>query len=531
MGKFKLYFGPSKSKRFQQVMEAVEGHRGLRIVNGSDPKKLYYELTVEDTDIDFLAFISKLSFRLGYDRLPRKWFESEFRNNVYVGPGLFYEKQQDIMRLLATHGYAQVIDDYGTLGFSEKRPPDPVSNYEVIRKAIERRDYETALTVYYRNLGNEYYGPLHPELVYLKRLAGKELAGRDILFSRPKSSMDRFLVENVDAYVREIDAELRERHSCGKPTATDVLMEEAPTMEGIEKDIRERNRRAVRVDSRGHVHRFKLPLIQAPRSYCQEGEVKEGRLFGEFPNPFLCTRRYVFKSEVPERPFVVLTPGAHQKLVVDRNYEVSKLEECCFRKNKKVPLNELKAGDVKESFAWTDGISYTGNFVQIGGKKLYEVIRGHSGYHIDTAYMMLDRNPFLDVCDEILRDAENRLREKHGLPKIGEGWVSETRLFNLVKGLFPDALQHFRPKWLSPQHLDIFVPSLDIAIEYQGSQHFEAVDYFGGESQFRENQERDQRKRLKCRKAKVKLIEWHHEVEINATELKKILEGNGVNID
>jgi hypothetical protein len=531
MQKFKLYFGPSKSKRFQQVMEAIEGHRGLRVINGSDPKKLYYELTVDDADIGFLAFIAKLSFGLGRDRLPRKWFESKFRDNVYVGPGSFYEKHQEMMQLLAKHGHAQAIDSYGTFGFSGKRPPDPVRNYEVIRKAIERRDYDVALTVYYKNLGSEYYGPLHPELVYLKRLAGKELVGRDLLYCRPKSSMDRFLAENVDAYVREIDTELTERRSSGKPTVTDVLVKEAPTMEGIEKDIRERNRRAVRVDSRGRVHRFKLPLMQVPSSYCREGEVKEGRLFEEFPNPFLCTRRYVFKSEILERPLLLLTPSVHQKLVVERNFEVAKLEECYFRRNKKVPLSELKAEDVKESFAWTDGISYTGNFVQLGGKKFYEVIRGHSGYHVDTAYMMLDRNPFLDICDEILRDAENRLREKHGLPKIGEGWVSETRLFNLVKGLFPDALQHSRPKWLSPQHLDIFVPSLDLAIEYQGSQHFEAVDYFGGESQLKESQERDQRKRLKCKKAKVRLIEWHHETEINAAELKKILEENGVKIE
>jgi len=29
----------------------------------------------------------------------------------------------------------------------------------------------------------------------------------------------------------------------------------------------------------------------------------------------------------------------------------------------------------------------------------------------------------------------------------------------------------------------------------------------------------------------VKLIEWHHEIEINAAELKKILEENGVKIE
>lgn len=348
MRNFKIYFGPSKSNRFRQVMEAVEGRPDLKVINRNNSKKLYYELTVDESDIDFLAFISKLSYGLGYNRLPEKWFKEKFQNNAYVGPGEFYEKHEELLRVLLRHGYAKVIDHYGNLGYSDKRPPDPVRNYEVIRSAIENRDYETALALYYKNLGNEYFGPLHPELVYLKRLAGTELTGRDLLYCRPKSSMDPFLAENIEAYVKTIDAELKKRRSDGKPTPADVLVKEAPSIQEIKKDIKERVRRAVRVSPLGQIYRFELPTLQSPSAYCREGEVKAGRLFSEFPNPFLCTRRYIFKNELIERPMVSLSPVSHRKLVIDKGYEVAKLEECFFRKSKKVRLKPAQFKRPKE---------------------------------------------------------------------------------------------------------------------------------------------------------------------------------------
>ena len=102
----------------------------------------------------------------------------------------------------------------------------------------------------------------------------------------------------------------------------------------------------------------------------------------------------------------------------------------------------------------------------------------------------------------ILRIAENKYRESVGIPKIGEGWVSETELFYLLLDTYSNLLvqQHGRPIWLGRQHLDIYFPSLNIGVEYQGIQHFSAVEYFGGEVSLKKNIERDQRKRELCKK-------------------------------
>ena len=59
------------------------------------------------------------------------------------------------------------------------------------------------------------------------------------------------------------------------------------------------------------------------------------------------------------------------------------------------------------------------------------------------------------------------------------------------------------PNWLKPQRLDIYIPELNIGVEYQGEQHFRPVD-FGGKGpeftqhQFKENLKRDNMKRIKC---------------------------------
>ena len=73
----------------------------------------------------------------------------------------------------------------------------------------------------------------------------------------------------------------------------------------------------------------------------------------------------------------------------------------------------------------------------------------------------------------IVRECENTVREEMDLPKIGEGWISETELYYQIKKAFPReiVIHHGRPAWLGRQHLDVYLPKKNIAIEYQGNQH------------------------------------------------------------
>ncbi|MBM7558197.1 YqaE/Pmp3 family membrane protein [Halanaerobacter jeridensis] len=115
---------------------------------------------------------------------------------------------------------------------------------------------------------------------------------------------------------------------------------------------------------------------------------------------------------------------------------------------------------------------------------------------------------FLSFARELSRDAENLLREEKDIPKVGEGWVSETELYYKIKDYIEnfEVVHHYNSDWLGQQHLDIFIPELDLAFEYQGKQHFEPVEFFGGEEAFEEQKKRDKRKKKKCSNNDVKLI-------------------------
>jgi len=106
------------------------------------------------------------------------------------------------------------------------------------------------------------------------------------------------------------------------------------------------------------------------------------------------------------------------------------------------------------------------------------------------------------------RRAENIVREERGIPSIGEGWIAETDLYYQIKNQFPeyDVSNHFSISWLGKQHFDIYIPNLKLAIEYQGLQHDKPVEYFGGETAFIKQQQRDKKKINLCRRHGVKIL-------------------------
>ncbi len=63
-----------------------------------------------------------------------------------------------------------------------------------------------------------------------------------------------------------------------------------------------------------------------------------------------------------------------------------------------------------------------------------------------------------------------------------------------------------RFEWLGKQSLDFYLPDYNIGIECQGRQHFEPIDFFGGEKGYDEIVERDKRKLQLCIENKIKLI-------------------------
>jgi hypothetical protein len=109
-----------------------------------------------------------------------------------------------------------------------------------------------------------------------------------------------------------------------------------------------------------------------------------------------------------------------------------------------------------------------------------------------------------DPKSEENRISENELRERLGIPRIGEGWINETMLVRSLQNYFRGRFEvqhHVRPKYLEGQEYDIYIPQLRLAIEYDGLQHFEPVAHFGGEEGLQRTVARDRKKEAKAKAA------------------------------
>lgn len=79
-------------------------------------------------------------------------------------------------------------------------------------------------------------------------------------------------------------------------------------------------------------------------------------------------------------------------------------------------------------------------------------------------------------------------------------WKSEQLMFQLITQMFPKkpVYYQYRADFLkqgnSQLSYDVFIPSLHLAFEYQGKQHFEPIDFFGGKDGFEKQQWRDKQK-------------------------------------
>lgn len=129
------------------------------------------------------------------------------------------------------------------------------------------------------------------------------------------------------------------------------------------------------------------------------------------------------------------------------------------------------------------------------------------------------------VTRAFTKKIENIVRQEFGFRKVGEGWVSETILYQIVRRIFSeDEIQfHSRPEWLNGLELDIYIPQLKLAFEYQGQQHFHAVEVWGGAGALKLLQKRDARKVEICTQQKVKLLTIDYTEPLTEEHIRNVL--------
>lgn len=116
-------------------------------------------------------------------------------------------------------------------------------------------------------------------------------------------------------------------------------------------------------------------------------------------------------------------------------------------------------------------------------------------------------------------EADNAFRRDRSIPEIGRGWISEVALLDPIRTIWPSAIHQWRPWFLGMQSIDIHIPEIGLAVEYQGQQHYQEVALFGGREGFELTKARDERKRALMRANNVRLLEWRYDVPITRAEL------------
>lgn len=139
--------------------------------------------------------------------------------------------------------------------------------------------------------------------------------------------------------------------------------------------------------------------------------------------------------------------------------------------------------------------------------------------------MKIERTPFYHMYylfegvnnkkkfDEIVTDLN--------FPEIR--WKSEYLMFQLVKSYFKDAVFQYKSDIFGKQSLDVYIPNIKLGFEYQGLQHYEAIDIFGGQKHFETQMKNDKKKKEICISNNIKLIEWKYNEPINKIVLDRKL--------
>lgn len=129
------------------------------------------------------------------------------------------------------------------------------------------------------------------------------------------------------------------------------------------------------------------------------------------------------------------------------------------------------------------------DFKYINNKKTYLSLTCDKGHKYNTSY-----NSFISGCKcHICNISKLEYNMKTELNKNHIEFWSQHSFVKLKNGN-------------GKQTLDFFLPYHNIAIECQGKQHFELVEYFGGESEFEKILERDERKYNICKENGIRIL-------------------------
>lgn len=135
---------------------------------------------------------------------------------------------------------------------------------------------------------------------------------------------------------------------------------------------------------------------------------------------------------------------------------------------------------------------------------------------------------------EKLRLKENTRRKSLGLPLVGYKYKREEELFKKIKIILPQVrvYNHYgraKKDFLDGLEIDIYIPSLNLAIEHNGKQHYELVKRFHKSQEDLEKQIlRDKKLSRLCGEKSIKLITISYKEPLELDYIKNKIAQSGL---
>ncbi len=360
---YKIHFGFSKSKRYPQAVELAKLANKHEIKG--EGEDIWHIVTFTNEQIDLMASFYKIAGGLPYPKIYgadvlslilylREGYEYSYNSHTkkkrirkaaeklqfetkktpqelaeYLDDKCWKVYQQDMTKVnekLKSEGYLDSVD-YTTMKYIEatKRPKEFLPEYQEIREFISNGEYDEAIQKYYDTLGDRFYGELHNELIYLKRLAKVSITGRDLLYFRNESSRNELINSNLSEYCSCIDKALEQYRDAGLKLPLDIIIENAPTMEELTKQRKWDWHQGVYLWN-GKFQRDNTPVTIDSFS-AQYDKTPEGRLFDKYPDQV----QYCRVIEAPEYKeykglWTTYSPLYYQRHILDKGFHLNGIE-------------------------------------------------------------------------------------------------------------------------------------------------------------------------------------------------------------
>ncbi len=271
------------------------------------------------------------------------------------------------------------------------------------------------------------------------------------------------------------------------------------------------------------------------------------RLSTDFTNNTIEERRFILDSMYFPISFVrfLISKGISQNKDVIEHIPFK--DKLCHECNKVIPsyryCHEMYGGIFKQTYGWYINKQGLELGIEPGSNKIlgnvcpeeisdlieFDSIDFWNNFyekHLTNNKNIIElEKKYNKQVRKIWRAIENEVRIKFDVKKVGEAWANETLLYNIVKNLLPNQkiLRHHRPDWLERLELDIFLPTLNIGIEYQGIQHYKPIKHWGGKEALKKTKERDKKKQYLCQKNNIILIYFYHYEQLSNELVEKKL--------